>query len=54
MSELGVLSHGMTAVGWLVLFLLLLTSWRGRLRGGLLVVAVLIRACRQLEDPQNR
>ncbi len=42
MSELGVLSHGMTAVGWLVLFLLLLTSWRGRLRGGLLVVAALI------------
>lgn len=32
----------MAAAGWLVLFLLLLTSWRGRLQGGLLVVAVLV------------
>lgn len=42
MSEFGFLSHGVAAVGWLVLLLLLLTSWRGRLQGGLLVTAVLI------------
>lgn len=42
MSELGVIGYGLAAVGWLVLFLLLLISWRGRLQGGLLVVAVLI------------
>lgn len=42
MSELGVLSYGVAAVGWLVLLLLLLTSWRGRLQGGLLVTATLI------------
>lgn len=42
MSELGVLSYGVAAVGWLVLLLLLLTSWRGRLQGGLLVTAALI------------
>ena len=42
LSELGVLSYGVAAVGWLVLLLLLLTSWRGRLQGGLLVTATLI------------
>ena len=42
MSNLGVIGYGMAAAGWLLLFLLLLTSWRGRLQGGLLVVAVLI------------
>ena len=42
MSSLGVIGYGLAAAGWLVLFLLLLTSWRGRLQGGLLVVAVLI------------
>jgi putative PEP-CTERM system histidine kinase len=41
-SDLGVIGYGMAAAGWLLLFLLLLTSWRGRLQGGLLVVAVLI------------
>ncbi|MCB1921439.1 MAG: PEP-CTERM system histidine kinase PrsK [Candidatus Competibacteraceae bacterium] len=42
MSLLGVIGYGMAAAGWLILFLLLLTSWRGRLQGGLLVIAVLI------------
>jgi len=42
MSLLGVIGYGMAAAGWLILFLLLLTSWRGRLQGGLLVTAVLI------------
>ncbi|MCB1777054.1 MAG: PEP-CTERM system histidine kinase PrsK, partial [Candidatus Competibacteraceae bacterium] len=42
MSLLGVIGYGATAVGWFILFLLLLTSWRGRLQGGLLVTAVLI------------
>lgn len=41
-SELGVIGYGLAAASWLMLFLLLLTSWRGRLQGGLLVVAVLI------------
>lgn len=42
MNELGVFSYGTATVCWLALFLLLLASWRGRLRGELLVVAVLI------------
>ncbi|HRY15382.1 MAG TPA: PEP-CTERM system histidine kinase PrsK [Candidatus Competibacteraceae bacterium] len=42
MSLLGVIGYGVAAAGWLILFLLLLTSWRGRLQGGLLVAAVLI------------
>lgn len=42
MINLGVLGHGLAAAGWLILFLLLLTSWRGRFQGGLLVVAVLV------------
>lgn len=42
MSELGAIGYGMAAAVWLMLFLLLLTSWRGRLQGGLLVVAVLV------------
>jgi putative PEP-CTERM system histidine kinase len=41
-SDLGVIGYGLAAASWLMLFLLLLTSWRGRLQGGLLVVAVLI------------
>ena len=41
-SSLGVLGYEAAAACWLVLFLLLLTSWRGRLQGGLMVVAVLI------------
>jgi len=39
---LGVIGYGVAAVGWLILFLLMLTSWRGRLQGGLLVAAILI------------
>lgn len=42
MSLLGVVGYGVAAVVWLILFLLLLTSWRGRLQGGLLVSAVLV------------
>jgi hypothetical protein len=38
---LGVISYGLAAAGWLALFLLLLASWRGRLQGGLLLLAVL-------------
>ncbi|MFO7639865.1 MAG: hypothetical protein R6X17_00915 [Candidatus Competibacteraceae bacterium] len=34
MINLGALSYGAAAVGWALLFLLLLTSWRGRLQGG--------------------
>ncbi|MCP5159801.1 MAG: PEP-CTERM system histidine kinase PrsK [Gammaproteobacteria bacterium] len=41
MTQLGMIGYGASAIGWLILFLLLLTSWRGRLQGGLLVVAVL-------------
>jgi putative PEP-CTERM system histidine kinase len=37
-----ILSHALGAVGFLILFLLLLTSWRGRVKGGLLVIAVFI------------
>jgi len=42
MANIGALSYGAAAAGWSLLFLLLLTSWRGRLQGGLLVAAVLI------------
>lgn len=42
LNNLGVLSYGTAAAGWLVLFLLLSTSWRGRLQGGLLAIAVLV------------
>lgn len=38
----GVISYGIGALGFLALFLLLLTSWRGRLQGALLVVAAFI------------
>ncbi len=41
-GNLGILSYGTAAACWLLLFLLLLTSWRGRLQGGLIVVAVMI------------
>ena len=41
-SNLGVFSYGVATVCWLLLFLLLLTSWRGRLQGGLIVTAVMI------------
>jgi putative PEP-CTERM system histidine kinase len=39
--NLGVIGYGLAAAGWLALFLLLLASWRGRLQGGLLLLAVL-------------
>lgn len=42
MAIVGVISYAAGAAGFLVLFLLLLTSWRGRLQGALLVVAVLL------------
>lgn len=42
MDKFGVFSYGAAAFGWLVLLVLLSTSWRGRLQGGLLVAAVLI------------
>ena len=42
MSNPGVIGYGLAAASWLMLFLLLLTSWRGRLQGGFLVVAVLV------------
>ncbi|MDQ2695084.1 MAG: PEP-CTERM system histidine kinase PrsK, partial [Pseudomonadota bacterium] len=38
--NIGLISHALAAACLFVLFLLLLTSWRGRLKGGLLVVAV--------------
>lgn len=41
-GALGSLSYGAAAACWLLLFLLLLTSWRGRLQGGLIVVSVMI------------
>jgi putative PEP-CTERM system histidine kinase len=40
MINMGVLSYSAGALGFLVLLLLLITSWRGRLQGALLVVAV--------------
>lgn len=42
MSEVAFISHGLAAVAWLLLLLLLLSGWRGRLQGGLLVIATLI------------
>lgn len=42
MSEVAFISHGLAAVAWLLLLLLLLSGWQGRLQGGLLVTATLI------------
>ena len=42
MSYLGVISHSIGAGAYLVLGLLLLTAWRGRLQGGILVGVVLV------------
>lgn len=39
---IGAACYGVGAAGFLVLFLLLLTSWRGRLRGVLLLLAVFV------------
>jgi putative PEP-CTERM system histidine kinase len=41
MVNIGALSYGAAAFGWLVLFLLLLIKWRGCLQGGLLLAAAL-------------
>jgi putative PEP-CTERM system histidine kinase len=38
--NIGVLSYSLGAICFLALFLLLITSWRGRLQGALLVIAV--------------
>jgi hypothetical protein len=38
------LSYGVAAGAFLILSLLLLTSWRGHLQGGLLVTATLVTA----------
>lgn len=40
--NIGVISYAIGGISFLVLFLLLLTSWRGRLKGGLLVMAVFV------------
>lgn len=42
MHLIGTVGYSVAAFCWLILFLLLLTSWRGRLRGGLLLAAVLV------------
>lgn len=41
----GIISYSVGAAAFLALFLLLLTSWRGRLQGALLVNAVFINLC---------
>lgn len=38
MIDIGVISYSLSGAGYLVLTLLLLTSWRGRFQGGLLIV----------------
>ncbi len=43
--NLGSISYGGAALAFAVLSLLLLTSWRGRLQGGLLVVVAVISLC---------
>ena len=42
--DIGLLSYGLGALAYLVMTALLLTSWRGRLQGGLLVTATLATA----------
>ena len=44
MVNLESLSYGVAAAAFLVLFLLLLTSWRGHLQGALLVAATAVTA----------
>jgi len=41
MVEIGVVSYSLASLAFIVFSLLLLTSWKGRLQGGLLVMAVL-------------
>lgn len=40
--EIGVVTYGLSALAYVVLSVLLLTSWRGRLQGALLLVACLV------------
>ena len=44
MENIGVTAYALAATAYLVFTLLLLTSWRGRLQGGLLVTATLVTA----------
>ena len=44
MLALGLLSYGLAAAGFLVLTLLLLTSWEGRSEGARLIVACAVTA----------
>lgn len=42
--NIGTLSYSVAAISFVLLAVLLMTSWRGRLKGGLLVIAVVISA----------
>ena len=42
--EVGVVTYGLSALAYIVLSVLLLTSWRGRLQGALLLVACAVAA----------
>lgn len=42
--ELGVVTYGLSALAYLLLSVMLLTSWRGRLQGALLLVACVLAA----------
>lgn len=56
MSEVAFISHGLAAAAWLLLLLLLISGWQGRLQGGLLVTATLISvpwALRAAFNPQG-
>ena len=44
MASIGVTGYALAAVAYLIFTLLLLTGWRGRLQGGLLVAATLVTA----------
>lgn len=45
MISVHLVSYGAAAVGFFLLAAMLLTSWRGRLQGGLLVLACVVSAC---------
>lgn len=56
MSEVAFISHGLATAAWLLLLLLLISGWQGRLQGGLLVTATLISvpwALRAALNPQG-
>jgi len=42
-SNIGLISYSLSGIGYLALAILLLISWRGRIEGGMLLVAVLIQ-----------